>query len=68
MFLILDPAMWNHPAAAFALDSFLRAGFIFVPRSAMAPNRTWEMLDGWTWLRRHACWHPGRVVHENGIF
>jgi hypothetical protein len=35
MFLILDPAIWNHPATAFAPNGFLRADFISVPRSAM---------------------------------
>ncbi|MCO5140909.1 MULTISPECIES: hypothetical protein [unclassified Shinella] len=68
MFLILDPAMLNHPATAFVPNGFLRAGFISVPRSAMGPNGARTTRLGWTWLKRHAGWHPGRVVHENGIF
>ncbi|WP_411037194.1 hypothetical protein [Shinella sp. BYT-45] len=68
MFLILDPAMLNHPAAAFAPDGLSRADFILVPRSAMTPDGALAALHGWAWLRRHAGWHPGRVVHENGIF
>ncbi|MGD9478931.1 hypothetical protein V8U06_15405 [Shinella sp. G-2] len=68
MFLILDPALLNHSAMAFAPEGFPRAGFISVPRSAMTPGCTQRVPHGGNWLKRHADWHPGRVVHENGIF
>jgi hypothetical protein len=68
MFLILDPAMLNLPAAALAPDGLSRAGFIFVPRSAMAPDDAFLARMEEAGLKRHAGWHPGRVMHENGIF
>ncbi|MFC6447599.1 hypothetical protein [Shinella zoogloeoides] len=68
MFLILDPAMLIHPAMAFAPEGFSRTGFFSVPRSAMTPDRAFMAPHGGIWLKRHADWHPGRVVHENGIF
>jgi hypothetical protein len=68
MFLILDPAMLNQTAAAFAPEGFSRAGFVTVPRSAMTPDSAVRARRVGQWLRRHADWHPGRVVHENGIF
>jgi hypothetical protein len=60
--------MLNHPAKACAPEGFLRAGFVSVPRSAMTPYGALMARRVETWLRRHADWHPGRVVHENGIF
>ncbi|MBN9053076.1 MAG: hypothetical protein J0H80_04690 [Rhizobiales bacterium] len=68
MFLILDPAMLSHPAAALAPEGFSRTGFFSAPRSAMTPDRALMALHGSIWLKRHADGHPGRVVHENGIF
>ncbi|WLR92344.1 hypothetical protein [Shinella zoogloeoides] len=60
--------MLNQPATAFASEGFLRAGFISVPRSAMTPGHAAKAFHGSIWLKRHADGHPGRVVHENGIF